>query len=130
MCRWLQGRLAARTRSGERGCGQGRSRREHEDSPAAGSRRNQEHTASAAWWLVLLAGVAWVLLSLAILQFDVRSIRSIAILFGVVLIVAAADETFAALGTRGTCPGPSRRPRATGTHHGHRARRQPGEPQP
>lgn len=69
--------------------------------PAERDRRPTEREANAAWWLLLVAGIAWTLLALAILQFDVRSIWSIAILFGIVLLFAAVDEFYAAT----TAPG-------------------------
>ena len=64
-------------------------------------RRHAEPGAGPAWWIFLVAGIAWTLLALAILQFDVRSIWSIAIVFGIVLIFASVDEFFAA----STAPG-------------------------
>jgi uncharacterized membrane protein HdeD (DUF308 family) len=46
------------------------------------------------WWVFLVTGVAWMLISLAVLQFDLTSVRSISILLGVVLLVAGANELF------------------------------------
>ncbi len=48
------------------------------------------------WWVLLLSGTLWVLLSLAILQFDLTSVRSIAVLTGFVLFLAAGTEFAAA----------------------------------
>lgn len=68
---------------------------------AGRDRRRAEPGAGPAWWIFLVAGIAWTLLALAILQFDVRSIWSIAIVFATVLIFASVDEFFAA----STAPG-------------------------
>jgi uncharacterized membrane protein HdeD (DUF308 family) len=48
--------------------------------------------ATGYWWVLLVSGVLWVLLSLAILQFNLTSVWSIAILTGVVLCVAGSGE--------------------------------------
>ncbi len=52
--------------------------------------------AARHWWMLLVAGICWVLISLAILQFDLTSVWSIAILTGIVLIFAGVDEIFTA----------------------------------
>ena len=39
------------------------------------------------WWVVLLAGIAWFLLSLLVLRFDTTSITTVGILLGVVFEV-------------------------------------------
>lgn len=48
--------------------------------------------ATGYWWVLLISGVAWVLLSLAILQFNLTSVWSIAILTGIVLCAAGVGE--------------------------------------
>ncbi len=57
--------------------------------------------ASRWWWLFLLAGIAWLVFSLVIFRFDITSAASVAILFGVVAIVAGVDE-FMAIGVSTT----------------------------
>ena len=52
--------------------------------------------AARHWWMLLVAGICWVVISLAILQFDLTSVWSIAILTGIVLIFAGVDEMFTA----------------------------------
>lgn len=44
------------------------------------------------WWMLLISGGVWILFSLAILQFNLTTVWSIAILTGVVLFMAAATE--------------------------------------
>ena len=53
------------------------------------------------WWLFLLAGIAWLVFALVIFRFDITSAASIAILFGIVAIVAGVDE-FMAIGVSTT----------------------------
>jgi uncharacterized membrane protein HdeD (DUF308 family) len=57
--------------------------------------------ASRWWWLFLLTGIAWLVFALIIFRFDITSAASIAILFGVVAIVAGVDE-FMAIGVSTT----------------------------
>jgi uncharacterized membrane protein HdeD (DUF308 family) len=57
--------------------------------------------ASRWWWLFLLAGIAWLVFSLIVFRFDMTSAASIAILFGIVAIVAGVDE-FMAIGVSTT----------------------------
>ena len=54
---------------------------------AAGVADNTRH-----WWMLLVSGIAWVLVSMAILQFNLTSVWSIAVLAGVVMFMAAATE--------------------------------------
>jgi uncharacterized membrane protein HdeD (DUF308 family) len=53
------------------------------------------------WWVFLLTGIAWLVFSLIIFRFDITSARSIAILFGVVAIMAGVNE-FMAMGVSTT----------------------------
>ena len=53
------------------------------------------------WWLFLLGGIAWLVFALVIFRFDITSAASIAILFGIVAIVAGVDE-FMAIGVSTT----------------------------
>jgi uncharacterized membrane protein HdeD (DUF308 family) len=44
------------------------------------------------WWLLLLTGVGWVLVSLILLRFDYTSVYAISLLFGFVAIAAGIAE--------------------------------------
>jgi uncharacterized membrane protein HdeD (DUF308 family) len=45
-----------------------------------------------AWWLFLLTGIGWMLVSLIVLRFDYTSVSAIAILFGIIAISAGLLE--------------------------------------
>jgi uncharacterized membrane protein HdeD (DUF308 family) len=44
------------------------------------------------WWLLLITGIGWILVSLILLRFDYTSVSSISILFGFVAIFAGVAE--------------------------------------
>ena len=44
------------------------------------------------WWLMLITGIAWILVSAILLRFDYTSVSSISILFGIVALFAGAAE--------------------------------------
>jgi uncharacterized membrane protein HdeD (DUF308 family) len=44
------------------------------------------------WWLLLLTGISWVLVSLILLRFDYTSVYAISLLFGFVAIAAGIAE--------------------------------------
>lgn len=52
--------------------------------------------ATGYWWLWLLAGIAWIVISLVILQFDSASVTTVGVLIGV-MFALAATENFALL---------------------------------
>ena len=51
--------------------------------------------AAGRWWLFLLSGIAWLVFSLIIFRFDIGSVTTIGILFGVVAIMAGINEFMA-----------------------------------
>jgi uncharacterized membrane protein HdeD (DUF308 family) len=57
--------------------------RELNDWAARGTRR---------WWLPLVTGAAWLLFAVIVFRFDYASVRAISVLFGVVVLAAAANE--------------------------------------
>jgi uncharacterized membrane protein HdeD (DUF308 family) len=44
------------------------------------------------WWLLLVAGIAWIVIAVVILRFDYATVATIATLFGFFSFVAAANE--------------------------------------
>jgi uncharacterized membrane protein HdeD (DUF308 family) len=44
------------------------------------------------WWLMLITGISWILVSAILLRFDYTSVSSISILFGIVALFAGAAE--------------------------------------
>lgn len=57
--------------------------------------------AARYWWLYLLTGILWIVLSLLIFRFDITSLTSISYLFGVIAIFFGVNEFFG-LGTMTT----------------------------
>ncbi|MDT5109264.1 MAG: hypothetical protein QOE20_1154 [Mycobacterium sp.] len=44
------------------------------------------------WWLLLITGAAWTVLSIVILRFDYTTVAAVAVLFGVYCLVASVNE--------------------------------------
>jgi uncharacterized membrane protein HdeD (DUF308 family) len=57
--------------------------------------RDAATMATSLWWLVILAGLAWFLVSLVVLRFDTTSVTTVGILLGFVLLGAGANELMA-----------------------------------
>jgi uncharacterized membrane protein HdeD (DUF308 family) len=47
---------------------------------------------ASLWWLWLVAGIAWVVIALVILQFDKASITTVGVLIGLMFLFAAAQN--------------------------------------
>jgi uncharacterized membrane protein HdeD (DUF308 family) len=47
---------------------------------------------SKLWWLWLVAGIAWIVIALVILQFDQASITTVGVLIGIMFVVAAVQQ--------------------------------------
>jgi uncharacterized membrane protein HdeD (DUF308 family) len=61
---------------------------------------HERAAASVPWWLFLVTGVLWLLVSLIVLRFNITSAASAGVLLGVILIMAGANE-FVDMGVRG-----------------------------
>jgi uncharacterized membrane protein HdeD (DUF308 family) len=48
--------------------------------------------AAGRWWLFLLTGIAWLVFSLLVFQWDYTTVSAISYLFGVVAIIAGVNE--------------------------------------
>jgi uncharacterized membrane protein HdeD (DUF308 family) len=49
-------------------------------------------SSAGLWWLFLLTGIAWLVFSLIIFRFDMTSVTTIGVVFGVIAIVAGLNE--------------------------------------
>ena len=56
---------------------------------------------SRAWWLFLVAGILWLILSLIVFRMELSTVYAISILFGVVAIGAGIDEFMSMGAVRG-----------------------------
>jgi uncharacterized membrane protein HdeD (DUF308 family) len=54
--------------------------------------REMLEEAADRWWVFLLSGIAWLVFSLLVFQWDYTTVYAISILFGVVALFAAGNE--------------------------------------
>ena len=68
--------------------------REHAANPnvAMPDVRDTVREISGYWWVGLVAGIAWLVISLVILQFDSASITTVGVLVGVMFLLAAVQN--------------------------------------
>jgi uncharacterized membrane protein HdeD (DUF308 family) len=57
----------------------------------------ERSTSMLPWWLFLITGIAWLLISLILLRFDITSIAAVGVLLGVIFLMAGVNE-FAIMG--------------------------------
>ena len=62
------------------------------ETPARMEAREVADEATGTWWLFLITGIAWLLLSVIVLRFDISSVAAVGALLGVVFIAAGANE--------------------------------------
>ena len=56
--------------------------------------RELAEEAADRWWMFLVTGIGWLVLSLLVFQWDYTTIYAISILFGIVALVAGSNEFF------------------------------------
>jgi uncharacterized membrane protein HdeD (DUF308 family) len=54
--------------------------------------RGKVREATGYWWLLLVAGIAWLVISLVILQFDDTSVTTVGILIGLMFLLAGVQN--------------------------------------
>ena len=47
------------------------------------------------WWVLLVTGILWIVFAIIMLRFDYTTVKSLSILFGIVMLAASAIELFA-----------------------------------
>ena len=64
------------------------------DEPALSVREIREAGSELArfWWLWLVAGIAWVVAALVVLQFDGASVTTVGVIVGILFAVASAQQ--------------------------------------
>jgi uncharacterized membrane protein HdeD (DUF308 family) len=67
----------------------------------ASSNRTMFRTFAGPWWMLLVTGILWFLISLIVLRFDVDSLAAVGTLIGIVLLIASVNEFFIASIRRG-----------------------------
>jgi uncharacterized membrane protein HdeD (DUF308 family) len=58
--------------------------------------RSTLSTTSRPWWLLLVTGVAWILVSIIVFRFNFSSVQAISVLFGILVLATAANEVLIA----------------------------------
>ncbi len=61
-------------------------------SPTSGPLRDAAKETTGLWWMWLLAGISWGVISLVILQFDAASITTVGVLIGAMFMFAAVQN--------------------------------------
>lgn len=56
-------------------------------------------TASATdnWWVLLVTGIAWTIVSIVIFRFDYSTVAAVGVLFGIIALASAANEVLVAM---------------------------------
>jgi uncharacterized membrane protein HdeD (DUF308 family) len=63
-----------------------------EGTPGRAATREALHSISELWWLWIVFGVAWIAISVVILQFDQASINTVGVLVGIMFLATAAQQ--------------------------------------
>ncbi len=71
-------------------------------TPSTQHLRDAEAAVGRLWWLWLVAGIAWVVIALVILQFDDASIRTVGTLIGLMFLLSGIQQfTLGRMAARG-----------------------------
>lgn len=65
--------------------------------PARGPFGRLTVSATDNWWVLLVTGTAWTIVSIVIFRFDYSSVTAVAVLFGIVALASAANEVLVAV---------------------------------
>jgi hypothetical protein len=61
-------------------------------APSIHALRDSVRTATGYWWVLLVAGIAWVAVALVILQFDQASVTTVGILVGLMFLALGVEN--------------------------------------
>ena len=61
-------------------------------TPSIHALRDSVRTATGYWWVLLVAGIAWVAVALVILQFDQASVTTVGILVGLMFLTLGVEN--------------------------------------
>ena len=67
-----------------------------ESSPARETEPLGETGIGTLWWLWLVAGIAWILIALVVLQFDAASVTTVGVLIGIMFLLSGIQQFFMA----------------------------------
>lgn len=59
---------------------------------AAGPLADTARKIGSRWWLLLVAGIIWIVLGFVVLRFDQATVYAVSIVFGIMLLLAGAGE--------------------------------------
>lgn len=71
------------------------------DRPTVGTIANRVSAVTKYWWLGLITGTAWLIVSLMIFRFDYTTVAAVSVLFGFVALAAGLNEFLLAGATFG-----------------------------
>jgi len=49
-------------------------------------------SATDNWWVLLVTGIAWTIISIVIFRFDYSTVAAVGVLFGIIALASAANE--------------------------------------
>jgi uncharacterized membrane protein HdeD (DUF308 family) len=49
------------------------------------------------WWVLLITGIAWTIISIVIFRFDYTTVAAVGVLFGIITLASAANEVLVAM---------------------------------